>query len=273
MAGPSKTSSWILSAAIFLLLEIAALALVGNSSSLQNVWMNRFSHRVKGFFWAGGERARNFVMLDAQNRELAEENAMLRAQLRRFQLSEVDSLQQARVAAMGSRDNFLFVPAEIMKVSRNNQHNYIILDKGSEDGIVPGAGIISGRGVIGQIGAVSRHYSYGMTLMNNRVSVSARIGADGIAVPLVWDGIHKDRALLKDLPLHYEVAPGDTVWTSGYSSVFPAGIPLGTTDRTRIVAGASSEVDVNLFENFSAVHYVTVVINTGWAEIETLEQP
>lgn len=273
MAGPSKTSPWILSAAIFLLLEIAALALVGQSSSLQNVWINRFSHRVKGALWTGGERARNFVRLDVQNRELAEENAMLREKLRRFQLAQADSMQQAQVAALGPRDNFRFVPAEIMKVSRNTQHNYIILDKGSEDGIVPGAGIISGRGVIGLVGAVSRHYSYGMTLMNNRVSVSARIGADGVAAPLVWDGIHKDRALLLDLPLHYEVTPGDTVWTSGHSSVFPAGIPLGTTDRMRIVAGASSEVDVHLFENFSAVRYVTVAINTGWAEIETLEEP
>ena len=69
------------------------------------------------------------------------------------------------------------------------------------------------------------------------------------------------------------MTPGDTVWTSGHSSVFPAGIPLGTTDRMRIVAGASSEVDVHLFENFSAVRYVTVAINTGWAEIDWVEEP
>ena len=271
MAGPSKTTPWILSAAIFLVLEIAAIALLGQSSSLQNVWINRFSHRVKGALWAGGERTRNYFRLGEQNRELAEENSMLREQLRRYQLVQADSIQQAQAAAFGPRDNFRFVPAEIMKISRNNQHNYIILDKGSEDGVVPGAGIISGQGVIGLVGAVSRHYSYGMTLMNNRVSVSARIGADGIAAPLVWDGIHPDRGLLLDLPLHYEVPAGDTVWTSGYSSVFPAGIPLGTTDRTRVVAGASSEVSVNLFEHFSAVRYVTVVINTGRAEIESLE--
>ena len=66
---------------------------------------------------------------------------------------------------------FSYTPATIVKMSRGRVHNYVILNKGSEDGILPQSGIITDRGVIGIVKSVSRHYSYGLTLMNPDVNV------------------------------------------------------------------------------------------------------
>ena len=68
-----------------------------------------------------------------------------------------------------------------------------------------------------------------------------------------------------------EFAPGDTVFTSGFSSIFPAGIPLGTIVDSKIVNGATYDIKVSLFEDFSSVRYITIVENTGREEIEELE--
>ena len=66
-------------------------------------------------------------------------------------------------------------------------------------------------------------------------------------------------------------SPGDTVYTSGYSSIFPADIPLGTTGDARIVNGATYEIDVTLFEDYSSLRYITIVRNLNEEEIKSLE--
>ena len=76
---------------------------------------------------------------------------------------------------------------------------------------------------------------------------------------------------MRDLPPHYAISPGDTVRTSGYSTIFPPGIPIGITGDTRLVDGSTRQVDVELFQDFSTVRYVTVVENLERTEITALE--
>ena len=86
-----------------------------------------------------------------------------------------------------------------------------------------------------------------------------------------WDGIHSNGALLQEIPHHMEIAKGDTVFTSGFSSIFPPDIPLGITSESRIVNGSTYEIQVRLFEDFAALRHVTVVENLGREEIKQLE--
>lgn len=89
---------------------------------------------------------------------------------------------------------------------------------------------------------------------------------------MTWDGFSSNGAILKEIPHHVEFQPGDTVYTSGYSSIFPPDIPLGTTGDSRIVNGATYEIEISLFEDFGALRYVTVVENMGREEIKSLEE-
>jgi rod shape-determining protein MreC len=87
-----------------------------------------------------------------------------------------------------------------------------------------------------------------------------------------WDGRSRNKALLKEVPHHISHAPGDTVYTSGYSSIFPAGIPLGITGNSKIVNGSTYEIEVTLFEDFGSLRYAIIVGNIGKEEINTLEK-
>jgi rod shape-determining protein MreC len=68
-----------------------------------------------------------------------------------------------------------------------------------------------------------------------------------------------------------EFEPGDTVFTSGFSSIFPPDIPLGTTGKSRIVNGSTYEIEIELLEDFGALRYVTIVENLGKDEMKQLE--
>ena len=266
-----KTSSFLLSAATFLLLEVAALVLLHSSSTAQNIWINRASHRTKAFLWGGGEALRNQFRMDDLNQQLQAENARLQERLRAYELRDAAREEQDHVASDEHPAAYHYIPATVVKMSRNQVHNYIILNKGSEDGVRPHSGIISDRGVVGIVEAVDKHYAYGLSFMNTGISISARLGNEGAVGPLTWDGVSMDGAVLSEIPLQYKYAPGDTVWTSGYSSLFPPDIPLGIAGQSRVVNGAVNEIDVDLFQNYSALRYVTVVSNSGREEILYLE--
>ena len=270
MAQGRKTSSILICAATFILMEVAALVMLHGTSALQNIWINRASHRVMALLWGSGETLRSHFQLERLNEELQTENARLQERLRAYEAQETERNGLARTGAP-PKSGYRYIPATVVKMSRNRTRNYIILDKGSEDGIRPQSGIISDRGVVGIVEAVDRHYSYGLTLMNPDMSVGARVGGTDVVAPLSWDGISSVGAVVRNIPPHYTIEPGDTVRTSGYSTIFPPGIPIGTTGRTRLVDGSTRQVDVTLFQDFATVRYVTVVDNLERAEIMAVE--
>ena len=122
------------------------------------------------------------------------------------------------------------------------------------------------------IDAVSENYSYARSFRNFGMSISSRIGRMGSVGPMEWDGRSRNKAILKEIPHHMEFHEGDTVYTSGYSSIFPPDIPLGVVGKSKIVNGATYEIEVELFEDFGAIRYVTIVDNAAYEEMKRLEE-
>ena len=253
----------LISTAIFILMEIAALNMISANGQLQRHWIARGAHRIQGTLWGGTEGIKYYFQLKKVNRDLAAENADLREDLAYYKAIVDDArLDTLRLGFKPGR-GFIYIPAEIEKISRNRQHNYIIINRGSEDGVLENSGIVTSKGVVGIIDAVEKHHSYALSFMNPDISISARLGDKGAVGPLVWDGRSSRRAILKEIPLQYKYQEGDTVYTSGYSAIFPPDIPLGTAGASKVINGATNEIKVRLFQDFSTLRYVTVVGNTS----------
>ncbi len=261
----------IINAVIFVILEMAALNMLKNNGELQGMWMSGGAQKVMEFFWGGAQNISDYFSLKEQNDALAQENFELRLRLDQMKklVPEEDVLHETLTGSIS--DNYRFIPAKIAKISNNSQHNYMIISKGYEDGVVEGSGVVTGKGAVGIIDAVSRHHAYARSFRNHEMNISARLGMKGAVGPLSWDGIKSDGAILKEIPHHVEFERGDTVYTSGYSSIFPPDIPLGEVGDARIVNGATYEINVRLFEDFGALRYVTIVENLSKDEMKELE--
>ena len=263
----------LINTAVFILLEIAALGMLRHGDSLQDLFISRAAHGFLGYFWGVSENISDYASLRTENRHLAEEILRLTETITRLEE------EAAAAAACDSADyttawrgKYEFIPAEVIKNSVNKQHNYLIIGKGSDDGVRPQTGIITSRGVIGIVDAVSRHYSYAISFLNSDSSISARIGKDGAAGPMAWDGKGSGNALLIEIPLQVKFEEGDTVYTSGFSTIFPPDIPIGRITGSRIVNGATFEIKVSLFQDFSSVRHVCLVRNRDLDEIMSLEK-
>lgn len=242
--------------------------MLSRNSELQKAWIAKGAHGVMGAVWGSTQQVKEYFSLRKTNKALAQENFRLSKELSHAQ----EMLREARIDTMkiASRGRgFQHISAEVIKKSRNKQHNYIVINRGYEDGVKEKSGVITANGVVGIVDAVSARHSFAFSFQNSDISISARLGNEQGAVgPLVWDGIHPDRAILKEIPLHYKYAPGDTVFTSGHSLMFPPDIPLGTAGKARMVNGSTNEIQVTLFQDFSRIRYVSVVHNLSLEEIE-----
>lgn len=256
-------------AVVFILLEVAALLMLSHNNQLQRLWIARISHGFMARTWGTTQAISDYFSLKGQNDRLALENDRLQRIVRSYELAAKEADPASRPVLMDN--GFNYIPATIVKSSSNTQHNYLIIDKGSEDGVVRNSGIITSNGVIGIVDAVSPHYSYAISFLNTELFISARLGESGAVGPLAWDGTSSDGAILKEIPLQFKFEPGDTVYTSGYSSIFPPDIPIGVAGESKIINGATNEIKVRLFQNHKALKYVTVVGNTRAEEIEAIE--
>lgn len=256
-------------AVVFILLEVAALLMLSHNNQLQRLWIARISHGFMARTWGTTQAISDYFSLKGQNDRLALENDSLQRIVRSYELAAKEADPASRPVMMDN--GFNYIPATIIKSSSNTQHNYLIIDKGSEDGVARNSGVITTNGVIGIVDAVSPHYSYAISFLNTELFISARLGESGAVGPLAWDGTSSDGAILKEIPLQFKFEPGDTVYTSGYSSIFPPDIPIGVAGESKIINGATNEIKVRLFQNHKALKYVTVVGNARAEEIEAIE--
>lgn len=212
---------------LFILLETLALAMVFNYNSFQKARYLNSANQISGTVYSLFNSVSGYFGLMRDNQELADENARLRMQLENIKLQTTDG--DSLINLEFPVDSTLrFTTARVINNSVNSAFNYITLNKGSNHGIKPDQGIISAGGVVGVVGQVSDSYSMGLSVLNGRWSISAKLKESGYYGSLHWPGDDYRYALLSEIPLHVDFAQGDTVVTSGYSAVFPEGILIGT---------------------------------------------
>jgi rod shape-determining protein MreC len=257
---------------LFLLLEGIALTLVFSHNSYQKAKYLNSANWVSGKIYQTFNSVVEYFQLAHINKELSEENARLRTLVENIQGVSVE-----RDSVPGISDEkdleFQFISARIINNSVNRPYNYFTLNKGRRHGIKPDQGVISGKGIVGVVASVSESYAVGLSLLNQRWSVSAMLKKSGNFGSLVWRGTNYQMANLAEIPLHVDVFPGDTVITSGYSSIFPKGIMVGTIHNVTRPEGENYyEIKVKLSADFKSLSYVEVIENSNKFEIDELEK-
>lgn len=206
--------------------------------------------------------------LNHRNADLQSEVIALRQQLERMRESQMaDTLQLP-----DSLRQYDFVVAGVISNSISKPYNYITINKGSADGIREEMGVIDQNGVVGIVNVVGPHSSRVISVLNSNLRLSCKVKGNSHFGSLVWEGPDPEIALLQELPRHTVYEVGDTVVTSGYSSVFPEGIPVGIVMAdTQHKNENFFTLNVRLFTDFTTLSNVQVVNNHRRGESKALE--
>ena len=257
---------------LFLFLEAVSLVMVFNFNSFQRSRFLNSANFLSASLYNTTSSVLQYFELGRVNEELAKENAYLRSLLSAGTFVNDEIPDSVLIQTELPDSNYVFRAAKIINNSTNKKQNYITLDQGLADGIQPDQGILAPGGIVGVVTGVSNSYASGLSLLNPRWSISAKLKKSGYYGSLNWSGENYRQSDLKEIPVHVDLALGDTVITSGYSSIFPEGLLIGTISSYSKPQGENYyNITVQLAVDFKSIRYVHVIENVKKEELERLE--
>lgn len=266
-----KYNYWFL----FILLEVICFVLLFRFNNYQQSVYFTSANVVTGKVYEVPGSVSSYFHLKSVNEDLLDRNMLLEQQIANLENAlrerQVDSVVVNSIRNLDNKDYQIF-KAHVIRNSLNQADNYITLDKGSSSGIRPEMGVVDGNGVVGIVYKTSPNYSLVISVLNSKSSISCKIVGSEYFGYLKWEHGDSRYAYLKDLPRHAEFNLGDTVVTSGYSTVFPAGVMVGTVDdMSDSNDGLSYLLKIKLATDFGKLSNVRVIARTGQMEQQELE--
>lgn len=267
----ARNSKWFVFA-VYVVLSI--MLLVGGDPYHRHIYLTS-ANRVTASVYDFSNNATGYFNLRERNADLNRRNAELQSELlalrERIQLMAEQQCTDTMTLDSGMMP-FRFVVANVINNSIARPFNYLTLNKGERDGVRPEMGVIDASGVVGIVSVVGPHSSRVISLLNPHFRLSCKLKRSDRFGSLVWDGRDPEVALLEELPRHTVYSPGDTVVTSGYSAVFPPGLPVGIVlDDDYNDHENFFTLKVKLLSDFTSLNNVQIVVSDISAELKSLE--
>jgi rod shape-determining protein MreC len=177
-------------------------------------------------------------MLLERNAAQAEEILALSRMAQQYESlkSENDRLR----ALLGSRARVTsrVLVAELIGVTPHPETRQIIIDKGSEHGILPDAPVIDAHGLFGRVIEVGAYTSRVLLVTDASHAVPVQLNRTGVRSIAAGTG-EPFLLELENVPITTDVREGDLVETSGLGGGFPSGFPVGRVASVRIESTAA----------------------------------
>ncbi len=254
----------------FLGFEVICIWLVIQNNQYQSSKYFNTSNEVAATIISTSSNVKEYFGLRDINNGLAAENA----RLREIVVEQQKILLENRLSKIDSTKlkSFTYTSAKVVNNSVSLSKNFITINKGSDDGVAPGMAVISGKGIVGKVKTVSRHFSVVISVLNVNEQVSSLIKSENYLSTTQWDGIDPQFVDLKYVPRHVRLHLNDTIVTSGYNAVFPEGILVGVVTEFDLKKEALFyDVRVKLAQDFAQLSYVDVIKSVLKVEKDSIE--
>lgn len=260
----------------FLLLQILCIVMLSNSSKTHETYFSRITFEVTGYFNKHYANLQQYFQLKETNQRLAAENSRLRNALSgNFISPDTTALQITDTTyrdTLGRNRKFIYLPAKVIGNSYTLQNNYLMLERGENQGIKKGMAVVGPDGIVGVVVDVSANLSKVMSLLHRNSKVSAMLKKDNTTGSIEWDGADPSLLILRNVSKSAKVVKGDTVLTSTYSANFPSHLMIGrVASITEDPATNYYTLKIKTATNFFTVQDVDVVYNTRYNEQIELE--
>ncbi len=255
---------------MFLLLEgIAAFLIVSNNNYQRSAFINA-SNGFTASILSASNNFTHYIGLVETNEQLATENARLRALLSANNMQHNDSIYLVNDSML--RQHYRYQEAEIISNSFQKRNNYIILNKGKKFDIKPSMGVITSNGIVGIVKDVSDNFCSVISVLHSKSAIDVKIKRNGYTGTLRWKGMDYLHGNVDNIPSHVKIEIGDTITTSGNSSIFPENIMVGTISNFQLDNGASFyDIELQFAVNYNKVKFVYIIDNTLKDELINLK--
>lgn len=212
----------------------------------------------------------DLALLRQRNSELEAEVSNLQTQVIALQqqVTEVELLSALLDFARSQRENEYVAAAVVFRDPRPFL-KYVVIDVGSDDGVLRGMPVVGAEGLVGRVDAVTATAARVQLITDPNSSVNVRIQPSDTTA--VLSGSITSDISLDLISQEANVQPGDLVLTSGLGGNFPAEILVGQVASVRGTAtDLFQQAAVQPAVDFSRLDIVLVIVDFRPVEIEPL---
>ncbi len=257
---------------ILLLLAGMLLRPSGHLQPVENVVFTVLAPLQYGLHWMGTQVSdrlqviRELGSLEARNRELQATVDSLMIENVRLREAEIESANlREQLHFKLSNPTYELLAAEVIGYDPSNLLHYIVIDRGSQDGIASGMPVVTARGLVGKIASVYPHSARVMLLTDPSSSVSALIQSSRASG--VVQGSGRLGLTMRYIEQNEQVEVGDIVLSSGLGGNLPKRLVIGkVTSITREQVEMFQEVHVQSAVQFDRLEMVLVI--QGFVPVE-----
>lgn len=259
---------------LFMLLQVICFVLIYNNISYSRF---KIGHAARAMTYPIHKSLGNihaYFNLKTENQNLVEQNLeFLREEERNFMWISDSLYREERKNDKGKEIRlFDYTSANVVYNTTNMKYNYLILDKGTLNNITIDMGVFSPQGVVGVINDVSDRFATVMSVLHPDTRISARLMPTNQLGTVVWEDIDRETLSLHDIPQHIPVNVGDSVFTSGFSNVYPRDILIGTVkETTQNTNNSFLTIKLELATDMNKISNVYVVKNLYKSELDQLK--
>lgn len=213
---------------------------------------------------------RDMARLTQRNSELEAEVARLQAQIIELQQenAQLDVFSALLNFAQAHPEN-VYLSATVIGRDPNPFLRYVIINRGSDEGLRRGMPVVSQEGLVGRIAAVTSDGARVQLITDPATVVNIRLEASGAEA--ILSGSITGEVSLDFIPQDVTVETGDLVLTSGLGGNYPANILIGriTGVRTRPFE-LYQTASVQPVVDFSKLQIVSVITNFRPVDVSPL---
>jgi len=147
----------------------------------------------------------------------------------------------------------------------------VIIDQGTNSGIMKGNPVVSSEGVVGQIFTISPNYSKVLLAIAPSSAIDVLLQKSRVRGILKGTGTLTYR--LEYILKTAEVEEGEHVVTAGYGGVFPTGLPVGVGSKIiKKPRGMFHEIEVTPSVDYQTLESLLVIEQQNLGELKQMER-
>ena len=261
---------------VFIILQVLCIFLIVQYSRYHQAMFGHLANGITGKINKQYDNVEYYFQLKKTNDSLMLANERLYNKLAAdFQLpdsSTREMIDTLRIDSLLQYRRYQYIGAKVVANAVTTQSNFVVLSTSMADSIHVGMGIVDpNRGVVGAVTDVSGDFVVVMSLLHKDSHLSGKLLKTGETGTVSWDGKMPNVVTLTGIPKSTVVHKGDSVITSGFSTIFPKGLLLGRViEVVKEISTNNVKIQLQTAVNFYNLEYAYAIRNYQQPAIDKL---
>jgi rod shape-determining protein MreC len=261
---------------ILVTVGLMALALGGYFSPV-TTWFTRVTINTQLWVSSRYLAVVDFLTVPRDVASLRQRNGELEAEVARLQAQVIDLQQQvtetnilsALVDFARANPEYSYQAASVIGRDPSPFLHYVIINVGSNEGVLPGMPVVTNKGLVGRVDAVIAEAARLQLVTDAASAINVRMQASTTEAMLI--GSTTSDLTIEMIPQDANIQVGDVVLTSGLGGNYPANILVGQVVSVRkMQSELFQQAAIQPNVDYSQLQFVLVITNFKPVDITPL---